>query len=104
MEPDKVVQGLLAVIIVCVVIITVCASVYFVSRYRWLKRYMDNQLDMIERVQMTCATVDYNGSIPVVAVERFMHYIKHPDPGFGPTAILRHERDNQKTKIGSAKE
>jgi hypothetical protein len=94
-EPILLLQLLLTVIAVGIL-------VYIVNRYFWLKRYMDSQLDMIERVLTTCESVDFHDGIPVAAVERFLHYIKHPDPGFGPTAILRHERDNQKTKIGSA--
>jgi hypothetical protein len=86
-------------------VVEFCAACYLfwiIRRYFWLRNFCDNQLDMIKRVESTCESVEFKDGIPVVAVERFLHYIKHPDPGFGPTAILRHERDNQKTKIGSA--
>lgn len=97
LEPLVVAQILLSI---------VAASILFyrISHYFWLKNYAKLQRDMSDRISDALDKIAIDEGVPVVAVERFLMYLNHPDPTFEPAAIIRQERDNSKTKIGSAKE
>lgn len=97
MEPLVVVQLVLTAIAVVILI-------YIVNRFFWLKNYTKLQIDMCERISDALDKMKIDEGVPVVAVERFLLYVKHPDPTFDPAQIIRQEKDNSKTKIGSAKE
>lgn len=67
-----------------------------------MRRYMRVQNEMRERIRDYCDTLPYDGTLPVVAVERLVNYIVHPDPSLDVSSIVNQERLNQLTTIGSA--
>lgn len=57
----------------------------------------------ITEIYRAVEKVDYHGSIPPVAVERFMSYLQYPDPSFDAESIIRQELNNQRGgPVGSA--
>ena len=57
----------------------------------------------ITEIYRAVEKVDYHGSIPPVAVERFMSYLQYPDPSFEAESIIRQELNNQRGgPMGSA--
>lgn len=57
----------------------------------------------ITEIYRAVEKVDYHGSIPPVAVERFMSYLQYPDPSFDAESIIRQELNNQRGgPMGSA--
>lgn len=50
----------------------------------------------ITEIYRAVEKVDYHGSIPPVAVERFMSYLQYPDPSFDAESIIRQELNNQR--------
>jgi len=69
-----------------------------VFAYIWRKQFNDREARLrkatIEKILVCTDKIPFGETIPVVAVERFMSYIKHPDPTFDPDAIIRQERFN----------
>ncbi len=53
--------------------------------------------ETISKIYDAMAGVPFQATVPPMAVERYMGYIKYPDPTFDPLAILIQERDNQRT-------
>lgn len=62
-----------------------------------IRRYMKLQIDMQQRIINYCAEQKFSTTIPVVAVERLVRYISHPDPSLDVGAIVAQENCNQMT-------
>lgn len=59
----------------------------------------------INEIYNAMDAMDFYGGVPPVAVERFMSYLKVPDPTFDAKRIIRQELDNQQSgPIGGAKD
>jgi hypothetical protein len=66
--------------------------------YIWRKQFNDREARLrkatLEKILLVTDAMQFGETIPVVAVERFISYIRHPDPTFDPEAIIRQERFN----------
>lgn len=83
-------QVLLPALVVFVVLGTVIYRIEKAQRLenKFRERTLNELYSALEKVP-------YNGSIPPVAVERFLGYIKCPDPSFDAAAIIQQELNNQ---------
>ncbi len=94
-----------AEVLLCISILVMFSFTVFVMyQYRKLALYTKLQADMRERISVACEMRSAKESIPVLAIERFMTYINHPDPTFDPALIIKQEQNNQLFDIGPAKE
>lgn len=80
---------------VAINLLLACGQLYVLWILRGHSVREKNLERTVEEIFRAVNQVDYHGSIPPVAVERFMGYIKHSDPSFDAAAIIQQEINNQ---------
>jgi hypothetical protein len=80
----------------CVLLALACGQFYILRLLRKIKLRDQHLARTVKEIFRAVNQVDYYGSIPPVAVERFMGYITHPDPSFNAAAIIQQELNNQR--------
>ncbi len=94
----EVLNALLPALTVCVIF---CIIIYRIEKAHKMEKKL--RARTITEIYRAVEKVDYHGSIPPVAVERFMSYLQYPDPSFDAESIIRQEINNQRGgPIGNA--
>lgn len=84
----------------CLVLMAVACAIFMWRLYLAERRLTLWNLHLnrtVDEIYRAVNAVDYHGSVPPVAVERFMGYIKHSDPSFDAAAIIQQELNNQRS-------
>uniref|UniRef100_A0AB39CEZ9 Uncharacterized protein n=1 Tax=Pseudomonas phage HRDY3 TaxID=3236930 RepID=A0AB39CEZ9_9VIRU len=87
-----------AVQVLLPVLVTIAIFSFIIWKIENAKRIEDRlRNETISKIYDAMAAVPMGAHVPPVAVERYLSYIKYPDPTFDALAILIQERDNART-------
>ena len=87
-----------AVQVIVPVLVTVaifCVIIWKIEKENRIERRLRHET--ISKIYDAMSAIPMGSSVPPVAVERYMEYIKYPDPTFDAVAILIQERYNART-------